>query len=41
MVTYIQKNNHFVTFIVTDNPNVHVNTAFKKIGGSLNAFGTQ
>lgn len=41
MVTYIQKNNHFVTFIVTDNPNVHVNTAFKKIGGPLKAFGTQ
>ena len=38
MVTYIQKNNHFVTFIVPDNPNVHVNTAFKKIGGSLNAL---
>ena len=25
MVTYMQKNNHFVILIVPDNPNVHVN----------------
>ncbi len=38
---HVNEDNQFVAFIVPDNADVHVDTAFKQIFGSLDAFGAQ
>ncbi len=34
----IYQNDHFVTFIISDYADVHIDAALKEISGSLNAF---
>ena len=41
MMPYIHQDNHFVTFVIPDNADVHVDAALKKVCGSLDAFGAQ
>ncbi len=41
MMTYIQKDDQFVTFIEPYDADIHVDTALKQVGGSLNALCTQ
>lgn len=40
-MTYIRQDIHFIAFIVPNNSNIHVDTAFKKISCTLNSFGAQ
>lgn len=39
MVAHIDEDNHFVSFIIPDNADVHVDAALKQIPGALDALG--
>lgn len=41
MIPYIHLDNHFITFVIPDNADVHVDAALDKIRGALDAFGAQ
>lgn len=41
MMSYIYQNHHFVTFVIPDNADIHIDAALKKIGSPLDAFGSQ
>lgn len=41
MMPYIYQNNHFVTFVIPDNTDIHVDAALKKICSPLDTFCSQ
>ena len=41
MMPYIYQNNHFITFVIPDNADIHIDAALKKIGSPLDMFCSQ
>lgn len=38
-MAHIRQDYHFITFIILDNSDIHIDTALKKISSPLNPFG--